>query len=88
VNPILVDWNKSVAARLAPFPNLDIGLLETNGHQYYKNWDKMMTYHPKAGAKWTQTQNGVYFTDKSFYEESGGIFQPSTHYDKMFKQVG
>ena len=58
VNPILVDWNKCVAARLPPFPNMDIGLQETNGHQYYKNWDKMMTYHPKAGAKWTQTQKG------------------------------
>ena len=87
VNPILVDWNKSVAARLAPFPNLDIGLLETNGHQYYKNWDKMMTYHPKAGAKWTQAQKGIYLTDKSFYEESGGIFQPSLHYEQMFDQV-
>ncbi len=85
VNPILVDWNKSVAARLAPFPNMDIGLLETNGHQYYKNWDKMMTYHPKAGAKWTQTHNGVYPTDKSFYEDSGGIFEPLAHYEELFK---
>src|SRR6185503_3913686 len=86
VNPILVDWNKCVAARLAPFPDMDIGLLETNGHQYYKNWDKMMTYHPKAGATWTQTRNGVYVTDKSFYEESGGIFLPSAHYEKMFEK--
>jgi len=35
VNPILVEWNKSVAARLAPFPGLGLGLLETNGHQNY-----------------------------------------------------
>ena len=88
VNPILVDWNKCVAARLQPFPNMDIGLLETNGHQYYKNWDKMVTYHPKAGAKWTQTQAGVYFTDKSFYDESGGIFQTSAHYEQMFRNNG
>ena len=86
VNPILVDWNKCVAARLEPFPNLNIGLQETNGHQYYKNWDKMMTYHPKAGASWTQTRNGVYVTDKSFYDESGGIFQPSAHYEQMFEK--
>lgn len=88
VNPILVDWNKCVAARLQPFPNMDIGLQETNGHQYYKNWDKMMTYHPMAGAKWTQSEKGVYLTDKSFYEESGGIFQPSAHYEQMFKKDG
>jgi L-alanine-DL-glutamate epimerase-like enolase superfamily enzyme len=37
VNPILVEWNKAVAARLAPFPGLGIGLLETNGRQNYKN---------------------------------------------------
>src|SRR5687768_3083238 len=88
VNPILVDWNKCVAARLLPFPNMNIGLLETNGHQYYKNWATMMTYHPKAGAVWTQTQKGVYVTDKSFYEESGGIFEPSAHYEKMFEKEG
>ncbi|MEQ9441785.1 MAG: enolase C-terminal domain-like protein [Cyclobacteriaceae bacterium] len=85
VNPILVDWNKSVAARLAPFPNMDIGLQETNGHQYYKNWDTMMTYHPMNGASWTKTQQGVYPTDASFYEKSGGILQPSPHYEQMFK---
>ena len=85
VNPILVDWNKNIAARLAPFPNIGIGLQETNGHQYYKNWDKMMTYHPRGNAKWTQTEKGVYITDKSFYDESGGIFEPSEHYEQMFK---
>jgi len=86
VNPILVDWNKNIAARLAPFANIGIGLQETNGHQYYKNWNTMMTYHPKAGATWTQTKKGVYITDKTFYEQSGGIFEPSLHYDQMFNQ--
>lgn len=85
VNPILVDWNKCVAARLTPFPNIGIGLQETNGHQYYKNWDQMMSYHPRNKASWIKTQKGVYITDKSFYEESGGIFHPSEHYEQMFK---
>jgi L-alanine-DL-glutamate epimerase-like enolase superfamily enzyme len=84
VNPILVDWNKNVAARLAPFANLGIGLQETNGHQYYKNWDTMMGYHPKASGSWIKTHKGVYLTDKSFYQESGGILYPSDHYEKMF----
>lgn len=88
VNPILVDWNKCVAARLKPFGKIGIGLQETNGHQYYKNWNKMMTYHPKADANWTKTMNGVYVTDKSFYDESGGIFQPSAHYEQMFENTG
>jgi L-alanine-DL-glutamate epimerase-like enolase superfamily enzyme len=84
VNPILVDWNKCVAARLTPFPDIGIGLQETNGHQYYKNWNTMMTYHPRANASWINSRDGVYITDKSFYEESGGIFYPSEHYEKMF----
>ena len=41
VNPILVEWNKNIAARLSPFPGIGIGLLETNGHQNYKNWEIM-----------------------------------------------
>ena len=84
VNPILVDWNKNIAARLAPFPNISIGLQETNGHQYYKNWNTMMSYHPKASGTWTQTKQGVYITDQTFYDESGGIFLPSPHYEQMF----
>ena len=88
VNPILVDWNKCVAARLQPLPNMDLGLQETNGHQYYKNWAKMLTYHPRAGASWTKSEKGVYLTDKSFFDESGGIFQPSAHYEQLFMKDG
>lgn len=84
VNPILVDWNKCVAARLAPFPQITVGLQETNGHQYYKNWNRMMSYHPKAGAPWTVAKNGVYVTDRSFYEQSAGILEPSPHYVALF----
>lgn len=84
VNPILVDWNKAVAARLAPFPQLNIGLQETNGHQYYINWNKMMSYHPRAGAPWTITKKGVYETGPSFYEQSGGILDDSKHYMDVF----
>jgi len=88
VNPILVDWNKCVATRLPSLPNINIGVLESNGPLYYKNWQKMMTYHPKAGAIWTQTRKGIYSTDKSFYDESGGIFEPSAHYVELFKNAG
>lgn len=84
VNPILVDWNKNVAARMQPFPGMSVGLQETNGHQYYKNWDKLMTFHPMAGGSWTETRKGVYLTDKSFYAQSGGILAPSAHYEALF----
>ncbi|MEP7258950.1 MAG: enolase C-terminal domain-like protein, partial [Flavitalea sp.] len=84
VNPILVDWNKNVAARLAPFPNIKIGIQETNGRQYYKNWDKLLTYHPKSASSWVLPDKGIFHTDSSFYKESGGIFEPSTHYSNLF----
>ncbi len=85
VNPILVDWNKNVAARLAPFPGLGLGLLETNGHQNYKNWKIMQSYHPYNGASWTKTVDGVFHLDDDFYKKSGGIFASSPHYEQMFR---
>jgi L-alanine-DL-glutamate epimerase-like enolase superfamily enzyme len=84
VNPILVDWNKNVAARLAPFPGVGLGLLETNGHQNYRNWATMLRYHPYPDAAWTRTVKGVFDLGSDFYEKSGGIFSPSAHYEEMF----
>jgi L-alanine-DL-glutamate epimerase-like enolase superfamily enzyme len=84
VNPILVDWNKNVASRLAPFPDFELGLLETNGHQNYKNWQMMCNYRAYDGASWTKTAGGVFNLDKNYYLQSGGILQPSPHYEAMF----
>ncbi|KPK85628.1 MAG: L-alanine-DL-glutamate epimerase, partial [Bacteroides sp. SM23_62_1] len=86
VNPILIDWNKAVAARLEPFPGLGLGLLETNGHQNYRNWNTMFTYHPCNGASWTKTKNGVFELNDDYYEKSGGIFMDSEHYIKIFNK--
>ncbi|MBV6642867.1 MAG: L-alanine-DL-glutamate epimerase [Cyclobacteriaceae bacterium] len=87
VNPILVEWNKNVAARLPAFPGMKLGLQETNGHQYYKQWDRMMTYHPRKDAPWVVTKDGVYETGKPFFDEDGGIFQDSKHYQEVFKEI-
>ena len=86
VNPILVDWNKNVAARLAPFPGIGMGLLETNGHQNYANWEIMTGYHPCAGVSWTKTSGGVFHLNDDFYSKSGGIFLPSNHYEGLFRR--
>ena len=85
VNPILVEWNKAVAARLSPFPGLDFGLQETNGFQNYKNWEDMMAYHPMQKASWVEPVQGVYPTDSHFFEKSGGIYESSAHFEKMFE---
>jgi L-alanine-DL-glutamate epimerase-like enolase superfamily enzyme len=85
VNPILVDWNKAVAARLAPLPGFSIGVVETNGHQNYRNWDAMRRHHPCFGAAWTLPEKGLFRLDDDYWAKSGGIFQPSPHYEGLFR---
>ena len=86
VNPVLVEWNKNFAARLGSFPGIgDIGLMESNGHQNYKNWDTMMSYHPRNNAPWVKVKQGVYETDDEFYRTGGGIFDSMPHYESMFE---
>ncbi len=88
VNPILVDWNKNLAARLQPFPGLDMGMIETNGDMNYVNWKTMCGYHPYAGSGWTEVRNGVFELNEDYYKKSGGIFAPSSHYRNMFRKNG
>jgi len=85
VNPVLIEWNKNVAARLKSFPGMgSLGLMESNGHQNYRNWDTMMGYNPKKDAQWVKAKNGVYELNDEFYKTGGGIFDPMPHYEKMF----
>ena len=86
VNPLLVEWNKNVAARLAPFPGLGLGLVETNGHQNYKNWETMRSHHSAPHAPWAQTRRGVFELDADYYARSGGVFERSPHYEAMFRK--
>jgi len=83
VNPILVEWNKNVAARLPAFPDMTVGLQEANGHQYYKNWAKLASFHPYADASWVKTKGGVFVLDDDYYRKSGGIFRPVRHYEEL-----
>jgi L-alanine-DL-glutamate epimerase-like enolase superfamily enzyme len=80
VNPILVDWNKNVAARLAPLPGVKIGVVESNGAQNYRNWETMKSYHPCSGATWIEPVDGVFHLDDDFYARGGGILEISDHY--------
>ena len=80
VNPILVDWNKIVAARLAPLPGFTTGMMETNGHQQYRRWAEMTSWHPCSGASWRRVEGGVFVLDDDFYARSACIFEESPHY--------
>lgn len=85
VNPVLVEWNKSVAARLPAFPGLgNLGLIETNGHQNYRNWETMRKDLAFTDAQWTRTAKGVFKLDSDYYEKSGGILEPMPRYEKIF----
>jgi L-alanine-DL-glutamate epimerase-like enolase superfamily enzyme len=85
VNPILVDWNKNVAARLSPLPGMKIGVLESNGHQNYRNWETMKSYHPCSGSPWTEIKDGIFHLGEDFYRKSGGILEDSRHYSELVK---
>ncbi len=87
VNPILIDWHKNLASRLAPFPGLGMGLMEANGDLNYRNWKQMLSYHPAPGASWTKARKGVFELKDDFYRESGGIFEAIPHYEQMLNKV-
>lgn len=87
VNPILVEWNKIVAARLKSFPEIkNMGLVESNGSLNYKEWDKLMSYHPYKEASWVTPHDGVYDLDKQYYALNGGILKEIPHYENLFKK--
>jgi L-alanine-DL-glutamate epimerase-like enolase superfamily enzyme len=86
VNPILVNWHQNLAARLAPFPELGMGMMETNGDMNYRNWQAMLQYNPAGSAPWMQARNGVFVLDEEFYQRSGGIFEASAHYQAMLNR--
>ncbi len=86
VNPVLVDWNKNVAARLPAWPGFEgMGAMENNGHQNYRDWQEMLGYLPNPQADWVHARNGLFLTGKDFYQHSGGIFTESDHYKSLFK---
>jgi len=83
VNPVLVEWNKAVACRLAPFPGLNMGLVETNGHQNYANWKKMRSCLPYPDDSWSKPLNGVFSLDQDYYVKSGGILEDPGFYPSL-----
>lgn len=84
VNPVLVNWHKNLAAHLPPFPGLNkMGMMETNGDMNYKNWEQMFNAQPYNEASWNERKDGVFKLNDDFYEKSGGIFEPSTHYQNL-----
>ena len=88
VCPAMVEWNKAVAARLPAFPGLgDLGLVETNGHQNFRNWETMRKDLAYETAHWTRTEKGVFELDADYWKKSGGILEPMPRYEAMYGQM-
>ncbi|GBF72493.1 hypothetical protein PA598K_00748 [Paenibacillus sp. 598K] len=88
-NPLLADWNKTLAAFLAPLPELKIGAVEMNGYQNYKNWERMLRMHPLSGAPWIEPDRGIYRLDERFFATLGGALSVSSHYEaRLYEEMG
>jgi hypothetical protein len=85
VNPLLVDWNKNVVARLAPLLGFKTGLMETNGWQSHADCAEIECYHPCTEASWRVAEDGVFYLGEDFYETDRCIFQVSEHYENMLR---
>ncbi|MBO7743156.1 hypothetical protein I8J29_03045 [Paenibacillus sp. MWE-103] len=78
-NPIMVDWNKNLAAHLPPVPGLSMGLIESNGKQNYVNWEVMKEKHPMPDGSWINAKDGQFRLLPEFYAHSGGLFGGSEY---------
>lgn len=83
VNPLLVEWNKNLASRIRALPEMEIGIIESNGEQNYSRWDKLKSYHPLKDEAFTKLESGIFNLNEEFYKTSGGIFRPSDYYDNL-----
>jgi L-alanine-DL-glutamate epimerase-like enolase superfamily enzyme len=81
--PLLLDWNRNVAAHLPPFPGLACGILESNGAQNFGSWADLIRQHPCVGASWLEPVGGMYRLNESFYTSVGGILHPAGAYEKL-----
>jgi hypothetical protein len=84
--PVLVEWNKNIAARLPVFPGIKGGILESNGPENYGTaWKRMLAEYPNPNASWLTPDRGTFILDEGYYQESGGIFHTPTAYSDLFK---
>lgn len=83
VNPLMVDWNKNVAAGLTAIPGLKVGVLESNGSQNYPDWVRLKNYHPMATAPWVDAKDGLFTLNDEFYRTCGGVLLNSQHYMEL-----
>ena len=85
--PLMVEWNKNIAARLPAFPGLPGQLLESNGPENYAHWADLASELPTPDAPWLRARNGAFDLGDAFYRESGGVFRTPDAYAKLFRRA-
>lgn len=83
--PILVEWNKAVAARLPAFPGVKGNLVESHGTKSYGNWSQLLESYPISNAPWLRPESGAFILDEDYYRQSGGLFLNPTPYANLFR---
>ena len=84
--PILVEWNKNVAARLPDYPGVKGNMVESHGTKSYGNWSQLLEAYPISNAPWLFSHAGAFELGDDYYAESGGTFLDPAPYCKMFRQ--
>lgn len=82
-SPVMVDWNKNLAARLPALPGLNMGLIESNGGQNYLHWEEMKRRHPMPDEPWIDAVSGMFHLTPAFYARSGGALGRSDYYESL-----
>lgn len=81
VPPQLVEFNKNVAARIAPLPGMRSGVLEANGPQNYRRWSEMLREAPGT----SMCEGGRFTVPDAFFQNGGNAFRPLPFYDALFQ---
>ncbi|MFO7636385.1 MAG: hypothetical protein R6W96_03665 [Clostridia bacterium] len=87
VTPLLVEWNKSFAARIRPFPGTEGGVLESNGASNYTNWEELLSRLPMKDRDWVRPKKGVYRLSPEFFTSSAGILEYFEGEDLAYMEV-
>ena len=74
VVPLLAEWNKQFAARLAPLSGMKCGCIEVNGDENYKNWDELCKYLPER-SPYVPPVNGCFGLGDGYYDSGCGLFE-------------
>ncbi|MDD4124881.1 MAG: hypothetical protein PHW77_04050 [Eubacteriales bacterium] len=80
VNPLLAEWNKQFASRIAPLSAMNTGCVEVNGDQNYSTWENQIKLLPE-GMEYHGVTNGCFVCDNGFYEKSGLLFGKNGYFN-------